>query len=240
MLAYALTLFLSAFLLFLVEPLIGKFILPWHGGTPAVWTTCMLVFQVLLLGGYAYAHGLSSRLKPRSQAIVHGVLLVAALACLPITPSDSWKPTGEWAPALHIVLLLLACLGLPFLVLSATGPLMQAWLGTTHPGRSPYRLYALSNAGSFLALLAYPFCVEWLLGRSQQTLVWSASYVVFAVFCGFCAWRLWRSGACIREDSSGTVGEIPSEPDRGADEKLGIMRVAAWFLLPALASARSE
>jgi len=156
---FALTIFTGAFLLFQVQPLIGKYILPWFGGSPGVWTTCMLFFQVLLLGGYAYAHLLSRWFKPRTQAIVHLVLLGAALAMLPIIPSNSWKPGGQGNPMLRILALLAANLGLPYFVLSATGPLMQQWFSQIHPGRSPYRLYALSNAGSLLALISYPFRV---------------------------------------------------------------------------------
>ena len=152
--AFALTIFAGAFLLFQIQPLIGKYILPWFGGGPGVWTTCMLFFQVLLLGGYAYAHAISRRLKPRTQAVVHLLLLAAALATLPITPGDSWKPHGVGNPTWQILVLLTASIGLPYLVLSATGPLMQEWFRRTVPGVSPYRLYALSNVGSLLALVS--------------------------------------------------------------------------------------
>src|SRR5262245_21723282 len=159
-LAYALTIFIGAFLLFQVQPLIGKYILPWFGGGPGVWTTCMLFFQVVLLGGYAYAHFTSQRLKPRAQAALHLALLVAALGLLPITPGDSWKPRGGGNPTLDILTLLTASLGLPYFVLSSTGPLLQHWFSRTTPARSPYRLYALSNAGSLLALVSFPFLFE--------------------------------------------------------------------------------
>src|SRR5258708_2651723 len=118
MLRYSLTIFLSAFLLFQVQPLIGRFILPWFGGTPSVWTTCMLLFQVLLLFGYAYAHAVAAWLRPRQQAIVHLVLLAVSLACLPITPSASWKPTGSEAPTWRILALLATTIGLPYFALS--------------------------------------------------------------------------------------------------------------------------
>src|SRR5580765_6215628 len=152
MVEFAATIFTGAFLLFLVQPLIGKFILPWFGGSPAVWTTCMLFFQVMLLAGYAYAHLSARFLKPRAQAVVHVLLLVAALVLLPITPSSIWKPVSPGEPIWHILRLLLACVGLPYFVLSTTGPLMQEWFRRLHPGASPYRLYALSNLGSLLAL----------------------------------------------------------------------------------------
>ena len=187
MAAYALTIFTGAFLLFQVQPLIGKYILPWFGGGPGVWTTCMLFFQVLLLGGYAYAHFTSRWLKPRTQAIVHLVLLAAALALLPITPGDSWKPHGGGNPTLQILALLAASLGLPYFVLSATGPLIQQWFSRARPGTSPYRLYALSNVGSLLALVSYPFFFETHFTRKTQAGLWAWGLVAYVLCCGFCA-----------------------------------------------------
>ena len=192
MLPFALTIFTGAFLLFQVQPLIGKYILPWFGGGPGVWTTCLLFFQVLLLGGYAYAHVSSTWLKPRQQAIVHGVLLLVALVMLPITPSESWKAHVGGDPNLRILLLLMATIGLPYFVLSSTGPLMQQWFSQTNPGVSPYRLYALSNVGSLLALLSYPVFFEVRFPRHTQATMWSVGLAVFVVFCGYCAWMLWR------------------------------------------------
>src|SRR6185369_13547877 len=125
---YAIAIFGGAFLLFLVQPLIGKFILPWFGGGPGVWTTCMLFFQVFLLAGYAYAHFTTRFLPPRAQAALHALLLLAALLVLPITPVAQWKPAPNDEPALRILALLTVCLGLPYFVLSATGPLIQAWI----------------------------------------------------------------------------------------------------------------
>ena len=193
MLVFALTIFTGAFLLFQVQPLIAKFILPWFGGGPGVWTTCMLFFQVLLLGGYAYAHLISRWLKPRAQALVHLALLVAALALLPIIPSEAWKPTGSENPVPRILALLLVTLGLPYFVLSSTGPLMQQWFSRANPGRSPYRLYALSNVGSLLALLSYPFFFEPNFTRKTQAGLWAWGLGAFVLFCGFCAVRLWKS-----------------------------------------------
>lgn len=187
---HAATIFTGAFLLFLVQPLIGKYILPWFGGSPGVWTTCLLFFQSLLLGGYAYAHFTSTRLRPRQQAWVHLGLLVLSLAWIPIAPGVDWKPLTGDAPTGRILLLLTACLGLPYLVLSATGPLIQRWFSLKRPGVSPYRLYALSNVGSLLALLGYPFVVEPLLGREAQSWAWSGGLVVFVGLCGACAWQI--------------------------------------------------
>ena len=152
-LGYATTVFLSAFLLFQVQPLVSKAILPWFGGAPSVWTTCMLVFQGLLFFGYLYAH-LMRGFGARTRTIVHLTILSLAILSLPILPSDAWKPESVDSPVMAIMAILAVCVGAPFFVLSTSGPLLQDWFRRTHPGRSPYRLYALSNAGSLLALLS--------------------------------------------------------------------------------------
>jgi hypothetical protein len=192
---YALTIFASAFLLFLVQPLMGRFILPWFGGTPAVWTSCMLFFQVLLLAGYAYSHATADWLRPRAQAGVHLFLLLgslAMLAVLPIVPAEAWKPTGDESPPWRIMALLAVTIGTPYFVLSTTGPLLQHWFGHVHPGRSPYRLYALSNVGSLLALVSYPFVVEPALTLRVQARGWTWAYAAFVLACGWCAARFFR------------------------------------------------
>ena len=186
---YAATIFLSAFLLFQVQPLIAKFILPWFGGSAAVWSAALLFFQLLLLAGYLYAHCLIRYLKPKQQFWVHGSLLILSLATLPIIPSAMWKPSGGDDPTLRILLLLGATIGLPYGLLSATSPLLQAWYLRTHQGAIPYRLFALSNFGSMLALLSYPLVIEPRLALSRQALVWSIGYCVFAAACVFAAWR---------------------------------------------------
>jgi hypothetical protein len=225
--AFALTIFTGAFLLFQVQPLIGKYILPWFGGGPGVWTTCMLFFQVLLLGGYAYAHAITRRLQPRTQAILHLSLLAAALATLPITPGDAWKPHPSSDPTWHILALLMASLGLPYLVLAATGPLMQEWFRRTKPGASPYRLYALSNVGSLLALISYPFYFETHFTRRAQAPFWSWGLVFFALCCGFCAWRVWRQAPAgtVQETADADVAAPPTRFQR-----------VLWLCLPACAS----
>jgi len=209
MLLYALTVFVSSFLLFQVQPLIARYILPWFGGGPAVWTSSILFFQMMLLAGYAYAHLSIQRLKPRAQVGVHLVLLAAALIQLPITPAEAWKPTGVEHPTARILLLLTASIGLPYLVLSSTAPLLQAWFARALPGRSPYRLYALSNLGSLIALVSFPFVVEPLLARSTQTVVWSATFGLFVVLCGASALRGLRAlgpdalGEAIQSEADG-------------------------------------
>ncbi len=243
MLAFGLAIFTGAFLLFLVQPLIAKFILPWFGGTPAVWTTCMLFFQVLLLGGYAYAHLSIRRFAPRRQVLVHLGLLVVALALLPITPTDSWKPPdGAW-PMGRILLLLVVCIGLPYWVLSATGPLMQAWFSQTHPGRSPYRLYALSNVGSLLALVGYPFLVEPNFSRHAQAVWWSLGLGVFALLAGWCGVTVWRRAV---QSPAGLAAQSHLTPVAADVRRLKLptlnlqllnpQPIWLWFALPACAS----
>ncbi|MDQ2916281.1 MAG: hypothetical protein M3R40_03835 [Pseudomonadota bacterium] len=182
MLLFAPTIFASAFLLFLVQPIIAKQILPWFGGSAAVWTTCLVFFQAALLAGYAYADVVVRRLSLRHQALLHGALLVASLLALPIVPGAFWKPVGNENPAALILGLLAVTLGLPYFLLSATSSLLQAWFARRHPGRNPYRLFALSNLASLLALLAYPFAIEPRIPTRIQAHAWSAGYVLFACF----------------------------------------------------------
>src|SRR5690349_15087293 len=162
MILFALTIFLSAFLLFLVQPIIAKQILPWFGGAAAVWATCLVFFQSILLVGYAYADWTTRKLTPRRQAWLHLTLLAGSLLLLPIIPDVSWKPgaTGASGPTVAILGLLLATIGLPYFLLSTTSPLVQAWFWRRFRHAAPYRLFALSNFASLLALLAYPVVVE--------------------------------------------------------------------------------
>ena len=180
---YALTIFTSAFLLFLVQPIIAKQILPWFGGSAAVWTTCLVFFQVLLLAGYAYADWTIRNLAARRQTILHVVLLVASLASLPIIPGAAWKPAGDEDPAWRILGLLTVTIGLPYFLLSTTGPLVQAWFARSFPAGTVYRLFALSNFGSLLALLSYPFFFEFWVATRVQSWGWSAAYVAFVALC---------------------------------------------------------
>jgi SAM-dependent methyltransferase len=225
---YAATIFTGAFLLFLVQPLIGKYILPWFGGSPGVWTTCLLFFQALLLGGYAYAHFTSTRLTPRAQAGVHLVLLGVALLWLPIIPDAAWVPTDGAEPTKRILLLLTATLGLPYLLLSATGPLLQRWFHLAHPEQSPYRLYALSNLGSLLALLGYPFLIEPISSRPMQAWGWSIGLAVFVVLCGACAWQVRREAVTPTPSSAPDLDGTEPAPTWG--------NRLLWTTLPAIAS----
>ena len=186
---YGLTIFLSAFLLFQVQPIVGKMILPWFGGSASVWTTCMLFFQLLLLLGYFYSHWIVRQLTPRGQSLLHVALLAISLLVLPIGLNTDWRPTGAENPTLRILIVLATTIGLPYFVLSTSGPLIQAWFARERPGSVPYRLFALSNLGSLLALLAYPVAVEPVLPTRTQSLLWSALFGGFALLCALLAWR---------------------------------------------------
>lgn len=216
---------LSAFLLFQVQPVIGNFILPWFGGSPGVWTTCMLFFQIVLFAGYAYAHVLT-KLPLKAQWLTHGLLLISALALLPIVPSLSWKPTGGDEPVGKILLLLIANVGLPYFVLASTSPLVQVWFTRSHEGGgNPWRLYALSNAGSLIALLSYPFFFEPRLNVMQQAQSWSVAFASFAALSLFMSYRVWKTVPQIELPIS-AMGTSPRWWQR-----------ALWLFLPALASA---
>ncbi|HEU4561194.1 MAG TPA: fused MFS/spermidine synthase [Longimicrobium sp.] len=186
--------FTSAFLLFLVQPMFSRMVLPLLGGTPAVWNTCMLFFQAALLGGYLYAHVGARRLGVRRQAAVHVVLLAVAALLLPLSVAGA-APQGGEAPIPWLLWLMVTTIGLPFLVLSATGPMLQKWFaGTGHPGaQNPYWLYAASNLGSMLALLGYPFLLEPRLRLAEQSLVWAIGYGVLGVLLAGCAFAVWRA-----------------------------------------------
>ncbi|MFZ2279332.1 MAG: fused MFS/spermidine synthase [Prosthecobacter sp.] len=218
---------LSAFLLFQVQPIISKFILPWFGGSPGVWTTCMLFFQVVLFAGYAYAHTLTL-LPRRWQGIAHGLLLGMAIAMLPIAPNEMWKPTGTEDPALRILLLLFVSVGLPYFVLSSTSPLVQVWFTRTTNGASPWRLYALSNIGSLAALLSYPLFFEVHWDVLEQTTLWAVGFGAFVVLSLAGIW-LDRNHA-IEAEAKPTV-----VIDTAADHPGWLKRIQ-WVLLPALAS----
>lgn len=237
----AVAIFLGSFLLFLVQPVIGKMILPWFGGSPAVWTTCMLFFQVLLLAGYAYAALLARLASPVRQATIHIALLGVSLLLLPITPSASWKPPDGEYPATRILLMLLATVGWPYFLLSATSPLVQAWFAKTYPTRSPYRLYALSNIGSLGALLIYPFVVEPALTTSQQGTLWSIAFVVFVVGCGAMVIQIWKIRAGLQLPAPESRDSKPGDTRKAKPNTIPVVMPSKydrwiWLSLPALAS----
>ena len=233
MLLFASTILLSAFLLFLVQPIIAKQILPWFGGSSAVWITCMVFFQVVLLAGYTYAHLVTRHLAPRTQARLHIALLLASLLFLPIIPSASLKPAADADAALRIILLLLATIGLPYFLLSTTGPLLQKWVAPRFPEKSVYRLFALSNFGSLIGLLAFPFAIEPFASSTVQSAVWSAAYALFAAACAASAWQAGKSDAAphalpvaARSEAAGPAAAAPP----------GMRDVALWLGFSALGS----
>jgi hypothetical protein len=188
-LLYAATVFWSALLLLLVQPVLTKAILPWFGGSAGVWTTSMLFYQSLLLLGYAYAHVLARRLPLRAQVGLHITLLLVSLLVLPLQPSAGWKPNPGQDPVWRILGLLFATVGLPYFLLSSTSPLLQSWFARSAPSETPYRLFALSNLGSLVALLLYPIAVEPTLSTRTQMVFWSLGYAGFFLLCSFAAFQ---------------------------------------------------
>jgi len=226
----AATIFLSAFLLFQIQPMIAKMILPWFGGSAAVWITAMFFFQTALLGGYLYAHWSVRSLAPRSQSLIHAGLLGASLLLLPVTPSLAWKPSGSEEPIVRILGLLTVSIGLPYVLLSTTSPLIQAWYARRNRSALPYRFFALSNLASLLGLLAYPFLVEPNVTLRQQSLGWSTAYVVFVLLGGIAAIAFGRnttpdSAAMFDGIDEATAGRPPRTRDQ-----------LFWLVLAACAS----
>jgi hypothetical protein len=234
MVFFAVSIFLSAFLLFQIQPMIGKIILPWFGGTPAVWSTVMLFFQVLLTGGYAYASWLVGRVRTRREPVIHVALISSAVLLLillsipwdsPITPDPSWKPQDVGSPILDIFKLLIVSVGLPYFILAANGPLMQAWFSRLFPERSYARLYALSNLGSLLGLLAYPAAIEPNLSLRSQGWVWSISFGLFSLLVGWISIR------------SGRARSYPQHPvPVSSPERPAFSLMSLWVALSATAS----
>jgi hypothetical protein len=234
---FTLCLFASAFLLFLVEPMVAKMVLPLAGGTPAVWTTSVLFFQTVLLVGYGYSHWLAMRLRWRWQALLHGLILLAPLAALPIHLIPGWDPPTSESPVFWLVLVLSVAVGLPFFVLATTSPLIQHWFSRTgHPhARDPYFLYRASNLGSAIGLLSYPALIEPHLGLRAQAQVWTAGYVAFLLLAVLCllavAWGRSLGPSPIDEPS----GE-PSSESVAADKAITWRRRLRWVLLAAVPS----
>lgn len=206
---FALTVFLSAFLLFQIQPMVAKMILPWFGGASSVWSTCLVFFQAELLLGYLYVHWLHETLAPRRQTLVHIALLLLSLAALPVAADPSWKDSAQAQPVASVLGVLTGAVGLPYLLLSTTGPLMQAWYARAFTGVMPYRLYALSNLASMLALLSYPVLVEPFLEVRGQTWMWSAGYALFVAACGATAWWSRRQVPSERETATALPPDVP-------------------------------
>ncbi|MGA8234106.1 MAG: hypothetical protein WB795_21700 [Candidatus Acidiferrales bacterium] len=242
-LPFALAIFVSAFLLFQVQLLLGKEILPLFGGAPAVWTVCVLVFQILFLAGYGYSHGIVTWLPPSRQVRVHGALLGVSAVFLavlgyfwrtPIGPGASWHPLPGASPTWTIAKFLICAIGLPFFLLSTTSPLMQHWFAKAAPKSSPYRLYALSNVGSLLGLLSYPFLIEPHMRLGAQGWTWTAGYGLFLV----CFYFSVRSVALSAAPAAATKKtSVPNSRPHGASAvAVGWSLRLFWIGLAACAS----
>src|SRR6185295_15070524 len=229
-LLFGATMFLSALLLFWVQLIIAKMLLPRLGGTPAVWTTCMLFFQVLLLAGYSYVLVTTAWLGVRTQAILHIIVLVLSLLYLPLAPANIGSISERTNPALWLFAYLLSAIGLPIFLISTTSPLLQKWFTrTSHTAANdPYFLFAVSNAGSLLALLSYPLILEPSLSLSRQKQLWVVVYVVFLILSLGCIVTLWKSSR--REEV-----EIPHEKDQKSS--IPFRRRLSWILLAFIPSS---
>lgn len=234
---YALSIVLASFLLFQIQPLIGKYILPWFGSSPAVWSASLLFFQAMLSAGYAYAYALVGRFPLRRQAQIHLGLLALSLVYLavnsavwpaPVTPGAAWQPKPESAPIVETVKVLFAAVGLPYFLLASNSTLLQAWFSRQHPQRSPYRLYALSNIASLAGLLSYPFLVEPRLSITAQAWLWTAVYAGFVFSGGLLALRLSRAPQEAMAQSPEVEAPVVTPPAR--------LTPLLWLLLPAAAS----
>ncbi len=213
-LLFAGTLFVSATLMFILQPLFGKLLLPLLGGSPAVWNTCMVFYQMLLFFGYLYAHFISTRLPKLRQIQVHGAFILISLIALPVALPENMAPPTEANPTLWLVWVLFISIGLPFFVLSTTSPLIQKWFSHVghHTSHDPYYLYAASNIGSLLALLSYPFIIEPNIGLSMQKSAWSVGFIVLILFIGGCAWLFIRNYQTSDDELAATKEEMPAAP----------------------------
>ncbi|MDO9436853.1 spermidine synthase [Hydrogenophaga sp.] len=230
---FAATVFLSAFLLFQIQPIVAKMILPWFGGSSSVWTLCMVFFQVELLLGYAYVHLVHEKLSARRQPWVHGALLLLSLATLPVVADPSWKLDAQAYPTWSVLGVLATTVGVPYLLLSTTGPLMQAWYARAFAshGVQPYRLYALSNLASMLALLSYPVLVEPALAVKPQAWVWSAGYALFVLACVATAAYTLRRQHNASTPHAATLEDAPHPGWRACLMWVGLAATASMLLL---------
>jgi hypothetical protein len=223
--AFSATVFCGSFLLFLVQPIVAKELLPWFGGAANVWAVCLVFFQLGLLLGYAYADALARRIVPVRQSWIHLALIFAAATLLPIIPATHWKPLGAENPSLRVLGALATTVGLPYVVMAATSPLVQSWYARRFPTRSPYRLFALSNLASMLALVAYPGAMEPWLGTRWQSYAWSAAYLTWALLICACA-------ATLRNARPEGAAHLSA----AAEERPTLHRYLAWAGLAALGS----
>jgi hypothetical protein len=247
---HVVTVLVSAGLLFLVQPMFARMVLPMLGGSPSVWNTALVFYQVTLLAGYAYAHLLTRRLGIRRQAIVHLVIVATAFLFLPIAVPNGWSPPTDHSPVLWMLGLLAAGIGLPFFVVSTTGPLIQKWFHASRheSARDPYFLYAASNAGSMLGLLGYPLLIEPRLRLAEQSALWTTGYAVLGALILGCAILLMRASTNLGFQSNGATGSLEDDPaspkeldladyDPRLRERLTASRRARWVLLAFIPSS---
>ncbi|MHB1457690.1 MAG: spermidine synthase [Armatimonadota bacterium] len=237
---FSITLFLSACMLFVMELLYAKMVLPLLGGTPAVWNTCSVFFQMALLAGYSYAHFSASKLKPRTQVILHIALLVIPLALLPIVLPLGWQPPRGGNPVWWLLMLMTVTVGLPFVVVSTSAPLIQRWFTyTDHPaGEDPYFLYAASNAGSFVGLIGYLAFLEPNLNIAKQNIIWKYGYVVLVILIAACGYEVWK-GVRNTDNSPKTPPQNVSETKEVSKAKnpLPTLRKLRWLMLAFIPSS---
>ena len=231
-LVFTFTLAVSAILLFWIQPMFAKMVLPLLGGTPAVWNTAMVFYQACLLAGYAYAHFSTRYLDVRKQSLLHLGVLLVALTTLPIGVAVGWTPPTDSTPVLWLIALFLVSIGMPFFALSATAPLLQKWFShTTHEdATNPYFLYAASNVGSIVALLAYPVLIEPVFGTARQSWLWSATYVALFVLMAVCAVLLHR-----HFDTQGPHNRVTQA--NGLRDDVGWGLRSRWILLAFIPSS---
>lgn len=237
--------FVAAFLLFLIQPLAARLVLPHLGGSPAVWTGTMMFFQIVLLAGYAYAHAIS-RLRPAIQRVIHAVVLASCIPFLPLALAPWWSPGGS-VPVVALLVALAACVGVPFFAISSAGPLIQFWFSRTSHTRAhdPYFLYAASNAGSLLGLLAYPLVVEPALGLREQGWAWAAGYAVFVLLAAGCVGFVWHSARTKpAEPSRRSARSAPPPPTSASLSAAGSPLITwtqrlTWIALAAAVSSLS-
>jgi spermidine synthase len=230
LLVFALAIFVSATLLFLVQPMFTKMVLPLLGGAPGVWNTCLVFYQAALLTGYAYAHVAPRYLGVRRQAVFHVALLILIVFTLPIGISHGWTPPPTSNPVLWLLLLLSVSVGLPFFVISTTAPLLQKWFAHTGHAHAhdPYFLYGASNLGSLLALMCYPVLVEPYLRLGHQAWVWAGGYLLLIGLISLCALMLWRSAGAAPELAETLAAAAPFQP---AAPPLTLSQRCWWVLL---------
>jgi len=225
---YFISVFISAFLVFQIQPIISKIILPWFGGGASVWTTCMLFFQFFLLVGYLYAYVLTKILKVKSQIVVHLICLLLSLFLLPTNIADVQNIPISGPPTWAVLKVLFFGLGFPYLILSANTPLLQHWFTSETNGSHPYRLYAISNVGSFLALMSYPVAIEPFMSLDWQIKLWSGIYWLFVIFIGWIFFTIVKqnkkSAPCVTKQSTRQL----------SDPQISYFRLTLWFMLSAL------